>query len=142
MATITPEEPLVNMEVLPDMIWFQCVGQQSYEHTIHRFNKMYATLQDYGIWSALVEGKTHKRLSVLDSYNAIKYIKEELGKDACKLKVAFLDERLQGFEHNTFAENVASNRGFCLRFFRDRQSALTWLQGEAILNLPSESHQV
>lgn len=131
MTNFTPDESLVRMEVLPNILCFQCIGQQSYDHTIRRFNMMYATLQSYGIWKVLVEGKTQRRLSILDSYNAIKHIKEGLGKDICKVKIAFLDERRQGFEHNTFAENVANNRGLCLRFFRDRHHALSWLGAES-----------
>ncbi|MBX2875021.1 MAG: hypothetical protein KTR30_23050 [Saprospiraceae bacterium] len=142
MATITPEDPLVTIKLMPKLICFECFGEQSYEHTIRRFNKMYATLKENNIWDVLIEGKTSKRLSVLDSYNAIKYIQEKLGKDAIKVRIAFLDERQKGFEHNVFAENVASNRGLCLRFFQDRERALCWLQGAAIPKLPSESHQV
>lgn len=142
MAAITPEQPLVTTKLMPNLVHFECIGEQSYEHTISRFNKMYANLKTYNIWDVLIEGKTSKRLSVLDSYNAIKHIKEELGRDAAKLRIAFLDERPSGFEHNVFAENVASNRGLCLRFFRDRQSAICWLSNMSAAKLPSESHQV
>lgn len=103
---------------------------------------MYASLKAFNIWDVLIEGKTSKRLSVLDSYNAIKHIQEELGKDASKLRIAFLDERTSGFEHNVFAENVANNRGLCLRFFQDRQKAICWLRRMSMPKLPSESQQV
>ncbi|NET34235.1 MAG: hypothetical protein F6K19_19795 [Cyanothece sp. SIO1E1] len=142
MAAITPEQPLVTTKLLPTLVHFECLGEQSYEHTIRRFNKMYASLKACNIWDVLIEGKTLKRLSVLDSYNAIKHIQEELGKDASKLRIAFLDERPSGFEHNVFAENVASNRGLCLRFFRDRERAMCWLRKVPVTQLPSESHQV
>lgn len=142
MAAITPGQPLVTIKLLPTLVHFECIGEQSYEHTIIRFNKMYASLKACNIWDVLIEGKTSKRLSVLDSYNAIKYIQEELGRDGSKLRIAFLDERSTGFEHNVFAENVASNRGLCLRFFRDRQNALCWLRKTPVSQLPSESHQV
>ena len=142
MATITPEGPLVTINLMPNLIHFKCIGEQSYEHTIRRFNKIYASLKEHNLWDVLIEGKTKTRLSVLDSYNAIKHIQEKLGKDASKIRVAFLDERKVGFEHNVFAENVTRNRGLCLRFFQDREKALCWLQRAAIAKLPSESQQV
>lgn len=130
------------MTLMPKLLCFECIGEQSYEHTIKRFNNIYASLKEHNIWDVLIEGKTKRRLSVLDSYNALKYIQEKLGKDVGKIRIAFLDERANGFEHNVFAENVASNRGLRLRFFRNRHTALCWLQGTAISKLPSESHQV
>lgn len=73
------------------------------------FNKMYVSLKVCNIWDVLIEGKILKRLFVLDSYNVIKYIQEELGRDGSKLCIVFLDERLIGFEYNVFVENVVSN---------------------------------
>ena len=122
------EESLLLKEVLPNILYFQCVGEQSYNHTMRRFNKMYAELQARAIWNVLVEGSTEDRLSLIESYNAIKAIKKKLGMDFFKVRVAFLDQRSTGFEHNAFAENVATNRGLCLRFFQCKEEALNWLQ--------------
>lgn len=122
------EESLLLKEVLPNILYFQCVGEQSYDHTMRRFNKMYAELQARAVWNVLVEGATKDRLSLIESYNAIKSIKKKLGLDFFKVRVAFLDQRSKGFEHNVFAENVATNRGLCLRFFQCKEEALNWLQ--------------
>jgi len=78
-----------------------------------------------------VEGATNERLSLIESYNAIKSIKKQLGIDFAKIRVAFLDQGSKGFEHNTFAESVAANRGLYLRFFRYKEEALDWLQKPA-----------
>lgn len=125
------EESLLLKEVLPNILYFQCVGEQSYNDTMRRFNKMYAELKAHAIWNVLVEGATEDRLSLIESYNAIKSIKKKLGMDFFKVRVAFLDQRSTGFEHNVFAENVATNRGLCLRFFQCKEEALNWLQKSA-----------
>jgi hypothetical protein len=44
------------------------------------------------------------------------------------LKVAFVDERLDDFEANKFAEDVAVNRGAFGRVFAHENTAIAWLK--------------